>query len=220
MAKTSRKKTENRQESASSGDDSLEDSKASPPPRRILTRKRSSASVTVNAEDDDEMVQDSSASDQSIESKDDEVMNAPNGVKIKKIGNRKGSWDCETCGKSLLSKQGLMRHIRTHTGEKPYKCDLCPQRFASLSNFRDHRRIHFAPSLECIICKKKFTGSSNLRVHRQRHLPPRHECEFCQKKFTTSRDLTRHRNGIKGHNQPCEERLATSRRKVKSTKQL
>ena len=131
FATFSRKKTENRQESASSSDDS----KSSPSSRRILTRKRkrSTTSVTLNAEDDDEMVHDSSASDQSIESTDDEVMNAENAVKEKKISNRKGSWERGICGKTLTSKWNLVRHIRTHTGKDPTSA-IC-----ALEDFLIHR---------------------------------------------------------------------------------
>ena len=198
----------NGQESASSeaSEDSRQVSKSSSPPRRILTRRwnRSSASVTVNAEDGDGMVQDSSASGQSIESSDDEMMNAPNVVE-KKIRNPKDSRKCETCGKSPASKQGLVVHFRTHTGEKPYECDLCPQRFTQRSALTDHRRTHFAPSLKCDICKKKFIQSSALRRHRLRHLPWTYRCKFCPMKFATSDDLRYHRDGRKGNNLPCKE---------------
>ena len=32
--------------------------------------------------------------------------------------------------------------MRTHTGEKPFKCDLCELRFARNSSMKRHQRIH------------------------------------------------------------------------------
>uniref|UniRef100_A0A8B9Q860 Ras-responsive element-binding protein 1 n=1 Tax=Apteryx owenii TaxID=8824 RepID=A0A8B9Q860_APTOW len=49
---------------------------------------------------------------------------------------------CTVCTKRFWSLQDLTRHMRSHTGERPYKCQTCERTFTLKHSLVRHQRIH------------------------------------------------------------------------------
>lgn len=54
---------------------------------------------------------------------------------------KRKSYQCEICKKTLTDATGLRRHMLLHTGEKPFTCDLCSQKFRRKHHLMDHIRF-------------------------------------------------------------------------------
>ncbi|KAL1005135.1 hypothetical protein UPYG_G00054970 [Umbra pygmaea] len=85
---------------------------------------------------------------------------------------------CPDCGKEFTQANKLERHMRTHTGERPYQCSVCGMRFNQKGNLKTHFKVHTGgdPSLladmEAALCLPESTDQP-LGDRRKAGRPPR-----------------------------------------------
>lgn len=50
---------------------------------------------------------------------------------------------CAFCGKAFLYMSKYRRHLKIHTGEKPFACLICNKEFSQKANLKTHMSTHY-----------------------------------------------------------------------------
>jgi len=108
-----------------------------------------------------------------------------------------GQTICHVCLRHYGSSSKLIRHMRTHTREKPYVCSHqgCASRFALSNHLKEHMRIHTGEKpFGCKECGKAFTQTGILKRHMRAHGEKPYACSYegCASRFAQLASLKNH----------------------------
>uniref|UniRef100_A0A3Q2YEK7 Early growth response protein 4-like n=1 Tax=Hippocampus comes TaxID=109280 RepID=A0A3Q2YEK7_HIPCM len=85
----------------------------------------------------------------------------------------------ESCDRRFSRSDELNRHIRIHTGHKPFQCRICLRSFSRSDHLTTHTRTHTGEKpFSCDVCGKRFARSDERKRHGRVHQKQKEKMEL------------------------------------------
>ena len=118
-------------------------------------------------------------------------------IHIQKLHSNDTPQLCKKCGESLPDRYNFKLHMKSHEGEKCFKCDLCDYAGVSYRHLEAHLLTHSGDKpYECDQCDMAFRHRQLLRRHKNTYHNPTfievkedQECSACLKLFEKQKDV-------------------------------
>ncbi|CUA78160.1 Zinc finger protein 384 [Rhizoctonia solani] len=119
------------------------------------------------------------------------------------VGRGKASYDCHwaDCNRhgeknGFSSKQKVLRHLQSHTGHRPFRCEVCGLDFSEAATLQQHMRRHTQEKpyvCDYPGCGKAFAITGALTIHKRTHNGDKpFKCKYCDRAFSESSNLSKH----------------------------
>ncbi|XP_032897274.1 zinc finger and BTB domain-containing protein 46 isoform X2 [Amblyraja radiata] len=72
---------------------------------------------------------------------------------------------CPYCSFSAMHQCILKRHMRSHTGERPYPCEICGKKFTRREHMKRHTLVHSKDKKYiCKVCNRVFMSAASVGI--------------------------------------------------------
>lgn len=119
-------------------------------------------------------------------------------------GTATKQFGCRACGKAYKKRARLVRHLRSHTGSRPFRCseEGCGRSFTRADHLSRHVATAHSSARPYVCdvdgCGSSFGTSAHLSRHRKLHTKPKpHVCQVCGSAFAKKSKLKVH--GVREH---------------------
>lgn len=114
---------------------------------------------------------------------------------IKSIHSLEKKFSCHICQEKFVTINMLSIHLRKHSGDKPYWCELCDYCCSQENKLKDHIKDKHAREKKytCPLCQTKCATNSALDLHFRKHTGEKpYVCKICDFRSSHISNLKRH----------------------------
>ncbi|XP_074527594.1 early growth response protein 1-A-like [Halichoeres trimaculatus] len=114
------------------------------------------------------------------------------------------------CDRRFSRSDELTRHVRVHTGQKPFQCRICMRSFSRSDHLTTHIRTHTGEKpFACTECGRKFARSDERKRHAKIHQRQR-DRKTCSPSANTSSPCSSYSSPSHGSSSPAAPLFSSS----------